>query len=114
MSTDARLPSDAIPHLIAAYGSRFRDVLEDGSDQPSGQARLSDSSPVVGAEIAWAARREMALTLADAVIRRTPLGALGYPGDAAAQRAASIMGSVLGWTAERRTQELDNLRRFYQ
>ena len=50
----------------------------------------------------WAAREEMAVTLADAVMRRTPLGALGYPGDAAAARAAAIVGDELGWTPERR------------
>ena len=46
----------------------------------------------------------MALTLADAVIRRTPLGALGYPGDDALERAAAIVGAELGWSEERRAR----------
>jgi glycerol-3-phosphate dehydrogenase len=62
----------------------------------------------------WAVRHEMALTLSDAVIRRTPLGALGHPGDAVAQCAAGIVGTELGWSDERRREELEALRAFYR
>ena len=69
---------------------------------------------MVGVELVWAVRHEMAATLNDAVIRRTPLGALGYPGDAAAQGAADIVGAELGWSDEKKRQELDALGRFYE
>ena len=110
---DAGLPSDAMPHLVAAYGSRYRDVLEIGAGQPAWRDRIAADSPVIGAELVWAARKEMAVTLADAVIRRTPLGALGYPGDQAVDRAAAIVGSELGWSDERRREEAATIRRFY-
>jgi glycerol-3-phosphate dehydrogenase len=55
----------------------------------------------------------MAITLADALIRRTPLGALGYPGDAVVQRAAEIVSAELGWSAERQREECAAVRRFY-
>ena len=67
----------------------------------------------VGAELVLAARKEMAPTLADAVIRRTPLGALGHPGEAALARAAAIVGSELGWTDERTRQEISAVDAFY-
>ena len=111
---DTSLPNDTIPHLIAAYGSRFREVLETADDHAEWRSRLATASPVVGAEIAWAVGREMAMTLADAVIRRTPLGALGYPGEPAAARAAAIMAGLLGWSEARRSRELDTLRAFYK
>ncbi len=75
---------------------------------------MVEDSPVIGAELVWAVRHEMALTLNDAVVRRTPLGALGYPGDAAAHRAAEIVGTELGWSDEQRRKELDALRAFYR
>jgi glycerol-3-phosphate dehydrogenase len=53
------------------------------------------------------------VTLADAVVRRTPVGALGYPGDDAVERAAAIVGGELGWSDERRQREIDRLRAFY-
>ena len=110
---DAGLPSDTIPHLVAAYGSRYRDVLDVADGHPEWRTRVGADSPVIGAELVWAVRREMALTLCDAVLRRTPLGALGPPGDTAAERAAQIVGGELGWHAQRTRDEIDTLRRFY-
>jgi len=69
---------------------------------------------VIGAELVLAARKEMAPTLADAVIRRTPLGALGYPGDAPLERAAAIVGGELGWSEERRRDEIVGVKAFYR
>jgi glycerol-3-phosphate dehydrogenase len=74
---DEGLPADTIPHLIAAYGSRYRDVLEIAGDRTGLRARIAPDSPVIGAELVLAARKEMAPTLEDVVVRRTPLGALG-------------------------------------
>jgi hypothetical protein len=55
----------------------------------------------------------MAATLEDAVVRRTPLGALGYPGDLAVERAADLVANELGWPDDRRREEVVALRRFY-
>ena len=111
---DAGLPSDTIPHLIAAYGSRYRDVLDLADNHPEWRKRIAKDSPVIGAELVWAVRKEMALTLADAVIRRTPLGALGYPGDDALERAATIVGAELKWSDARRREEIASVAAFYR
>src|SRR4051812_21311427 len=110
---DEGLPTDTIPHLIAAYGSRYRDVMELAATRPDWRTRIAQHSPVIGAQLVLAARKEMAPTLADIVIRRTPLGALGYPGDEALQRAAAIVATELGWSEERRREEIANVQRFY-
>ena len=107
------LPSDTLPHLIAAYGSAYRGVVDLAATRPEWGTRLADQSPVVGAELVWAVREEMAQTLADGVIRRTPLGALGYPGDAAVARAATIVGDECGWDEDRRREEAGKVRDFY-
>jgi glycerol-3-phosphate dehydrogenase len=111
---DAGLPSDTIPHLIGAYGSRFRDVLDVAGTRSEWRTRIAKDSPVIGAQLVHAVRREMALTLADAVLRRTPIGALGDPGDEALAAAAAIVGSELGWSEERRLEEVTAVRRFYR
>ena len=111
---DEGLPTDTIPHLIAAYGSRYRDVMEIAGTRADWRTRLAPDSPVIGAELVLAARKEMAPKLADAVIRRTPLGALGHPGDPALNRAAAIVGGELGWSAERKLQEIATVTEFYQ
>ena len=111
---DEGLPTDTIPHLIAAYGSRFRDVLDLAADRPEWRTRLAKDSPVIGAELVHAARKEMALTLADAVLRRTPLGALGDPGEVALERAAAIVGTERRWSDDRRRNEIAEVQRFYR
>jgi glycerol-3-phosphate dehydrogenase len=110
---DSGLPSDTIPHLIASYGSRYDQVLSLARERQEWRSRLSDGSPVIGAEIVWAVRHEMAVTLADAVIRRTPLGAMGLPGPDALARAATVVGTELGWSAERQRQEVEEVKTFY-
>jgi glycerol-3-phosphate dehydrogenase len=110
---DATLPSDTLPHLVAAYGSGYGQIAALAAQRPEWRVKLSDASPVIGAQIVWAVRHEMAMTLSDAVIRRTPLGALGYPGDAAVDRAAAIVAAELHWNPDRVRSEIDALKRFY-
>jgi glycerol-3-phosphate dehydrogenase len=111
---DEGLPTDTIPHLIHAFGSRYRDVLDVADGRKELRTRLASDSPVIGAQLVWAARHEMAVTLADAVVRRTPLGALGHPGDAALQRAADIVGNELGWSSDQKAAEIAALAAFYR
>jgi glycerol-3-phosphate dehydrogenase len=110
---DEGLPTDTIPHLIAAYGSRYREVMDVAANRPEWRTRIARDSPVIGAELILAARKEMAPTLADIVVRRTPLGALGYPGDGAVERAAAIVGTELKWTDDHRRAEIADVQRFY-
>ncbi len=110
---DEGLPTDTIPHLIAAYGSRFRDVLEIADHHPDLRKRVARGSPVIAAQLVLAARSEMAATLADALIRRTPVGALGYPGDEAVAYAADVVGAELRWPEDRKRSEIDAVKAFY-
>jgi glycerol-3-phosphate dehydrogenase len=111
---DEGLPTDTIPHLIAGYGSRFRDVLDLANGRRELKQRVASQSPVIGAQLVLAVRHEMAVTLADAIIRRTPVGALGYPGDEAVARAAEIVGAELRWSDERKRREMEAVRSVYE
>src|SRR5262249_46509011 len=110
---DEGLPADTIPHLIAAYGSRYRDGMDLADDRPEWREQGGGAWAVIGREVIVAARKEMAPTLADIVIRRTPLGALGYPGDEALMRAAAIVGAELRWSDARKQEEIAAVRSFY-
>jgi hypothetical protein len=52
--------------------------------------------------------------LSDVVVRRTGLGAAGFPGDEVAGNIALRMQHALGWTDSRRTDELRALKAFYE
>ena len=97
---DDRLFAPVGPLRAAATRSQWR-------------TRVAEQSPVIGAQLVWAARKEMAVTLAEAVIRRTPLGVLECPPDAALASSAAIVGAELGWTEEQRAQEIEQVKAFY-
>jgi glycerol-3-phosphate dehydrogenase len=63
--------------------------------------------------LAAAARNEMVVTLADAVIRRTPLGSVGCPTEATIAHAADIVGRELAWDGPRKRTEIQAVQRFY-
>lgn len=74
-------------------------------------ASLADADPPD--PIGCAVREEMAQTLIDVVVRRTGLGAAGYPGDSVASECAARLQQELAWSGERASRELDTLRHFY-
>jgi glycerol-3-phosphate dehydrogenase len=110
---DTGLPSDSIPHLVTAYGSRYDHVVALAAERPEWRQRVSAQSPVIAAQLIWAIRHEMAVTLSDVMIRRTPLGALGHPGSEAVGKAADIVGHELAWTPDRQRAEIEAVDRFY-
>ena len=85
--------------------------LGPGTTRPAGEL-LPEPGPTaplkdLAAEILHAVREEMALSLADIVLRRTPLGTFGHPGRAALEACATIAGVELAWDAARRAREID-------
>jgi glycerol-3-phosphate dehydrogenase len=58
---------------------------------------LVEGCSVVRAQVVYAVRREMALTLADIALRRTELAAFEPPGDPAMNACADLAGELLGW-----------------
>ena len=68
--------------------------------------RTLPGSNVLEVEIVNAVESEMAITLADAVFRRTDLATKAAPEDAALKRAAELMAKSSGWSLERTAAEL--------
>ena len=103
------LDGPTIRSLAHNHGSEAKAVLRLAAERPALGRRLPEST-VLGAEIVQAARSEMAQSLADAVFRRTELGTLGHPGDAALETAARIMADCMGWDCRQREQQTDHVR----
>jgi glycerol-3-phosphate dehydrogenase len=99
------LDRDVIDHLTSWYGTEATEIARFAAaiDQLE---RVSPHSPILAAEIAYAAKHAQAHHLNDAVLRRTALGSAGHPGRGALECAASVMSRTLGWTDEQRTAEL--------
>jgi glycerol-3-phosphate dehydrogenase len=90
--------------LIARYGTLHAELPPD--PQP-----VAPGADVTRAEILYAVRSEMALTLADVVLRRTDLATGGHPGAPILRAAADIVASELGWTGERTADEIATVER---
>jgi glycerol-3-phosphate dehydrogenase len=94
-----------IGHLAQMYGTRLDAVLDLAGNRPDLAQSLSVSGDI-GAQVLYAMREEMALTLDDVVMRRTGIGQLGHPGSASIDTVANMMAQELGWNEERRAAEV--------
>jgi glycerol-3-phosphate dehydrogenase len=112
--TPANMPPAAAERILRRHAGAARRIFALARHTPSLARPVATDTPVIGAELVYAARHECALTLEDAVVRRTGLGAAGHPGEDAARACAEIMASELGWTPERIEDELRALRSVYE
>jgi len=101
-----KFPEAQLAALARNHGTRAAHVLALAAADPALRQCLPGTH-VLGAEVAHAAREEMAQRLADVVFRRTELGTAGHPGEAALAAAEAILTRELGWSARRAAEERD-------
>lgn len=104
----AALGPEVAVRLVARHGTEATGVVALGADL--GLLRpLVEGRVFLEAEIAWAVRHESALSLDDALSRRTRLTQeLPDRGASVAARVAAIMGAELGWGETRRAREVES------
>lgn len=92
--------------LVARHGVQAAEVATIG-EREGLLAPLGPRIPHLEAEVAWAAREELVLSLDDVLARRTRLATeLPDRGASIAPRVAEIMGAELGWDGARREREV--------
>ena len=104
----------AMQHLSYNYGSAITEILDYGEQDEALMKLMPESDEVVRAEILHGVREEMAMKLADVVMRRTDLGSASCPADATLATAADIMGAELGWDESRKSAEIEATKKIYQ
>jgi glycerol-3-phosphate dehydrogenase len=102
-----------VRHLNAIYGDRSAAIVRIMAERSDWRMPLIPGRPEVGGEVIHAIRAEMACTLADIVIRRSELGAMGNPGREIVAAIATIAAEELGWDADRRDREIATVEAFY-
>jgi glycerol-3-phosphate dehydrogenase len=101
---------DSVHQLAFRYGHATRAVLDLAWKDPKLAARIVPGRPDLLAEVAIAARREQARTVADVLLRRTRLGILAAPRlrtAADVRPVAEVLGHELGWSRRRVKQEAE-------
>lgn len=91
--------------LASLYGVEALDRL--GRARAAGTLGRIAGGDITHIQVDEAIENEMAQSLADVVFRRTPLAAAGNPGKDVLQACADLMGERLGWSDQRRQQELE-------
>jgi glycerol-3-phosphate dehydrogenase len=112
------LTDELAERLLKLYGARAPDLLELAGDDASLRLPLSPSptveTGVIGAEILYAFERELAQTLADALLRRTMAGLGPKVGLDVDEAAAEVAVNHLGWTEEQAEREVEDYRRYVE
>jgi glycerol-3-phosphate dehydrogenase len=102
-------PDIVLDHLLRDHGSELPRVLRLIEKEPELAAPICAGGAVIRAQVVHAVREEMAMRLTDVVLRRTDLGASGYPGAAAVRTCAELMAAELGWNEARIADEVEPL-----
>lgn len=103
-----RVTSQTVAHLIRHYGTDHRDVIDLAAHDPSLLGPISGEAASTPAEVLYAARTEMAVTLTDIVRRRTDIGTGTMPDAQVLRRCADIAAKELGWDERRKARELSD------
>ncbi len=101
------LDERTVGHLAWRYGTSATDVLELAAEGPGLGRPLCPGLPDIEAEIVFAARREDARSLCDALIRRTHLFWQGpRQGEVCLERASRLLAGELAWDEKRRREDI--------
>jgi glycerol-3-phosphate dehydrogenase len=101
-----------VHHLATLYGPRLFDVLALADSEPSLRQRICPHNPDIGAQAVYAVQHELALTLADVLVRRTGIGLSRCLGLDCAPAAARLLAQHAGWDEERVSRELAEYRAY--
>jgi glycerol-3-phosphate dehydrogenase len=107
------VPQKTLAQLTHLYAERAADVIRLMRDRDDLRAPVAAGVQTIGAEVVYTIREEMAVRLADIVIRRTGLGSAGPPPHVAVERCAQIAAAELGWDETRTADEVSKVARFY-
>ncbi|XP_059904803.1 glycerol-3-phosphate dehydrogenase, mitochondrial isoform X5 [Gadus macrocephalus] len=113
---DYGLENEVAQHLASTYGGKAFEVAKmaqvTGKRWPIVGKRLVSEFPYIEGEVLYAIK-EYACTAIDVIARRTRLGFLNVQAaDEALPRIVELMGKALNWTSDRKTDELEEARKF--
>jgi len=98
-------------HLGSIYGSLAPQVLDRAERDPKLVTRVCHHQPTILAQLERAVADEWAVTLADVLLRRTPLGLQACQALDCLDSIAQQTAGLLGWTAAERDEQVAAYRR---
>jgi glycerol-3-phosphate dehydrogenase len=100
-----------VEHLAFTFGSNANTVLDLVNEDKSLRERLIPDLPYLHAEVVYACRAEMAMTLEDVLARRTRIILEdGTRGMGIAPAVAALMARELGWSNDQTHSQVEQYR----
>ncbi|HZF38981.1 MAG TPA: glycerol-3-phosphate dehydrogenase/oxidase [Blastocatellia bacterium] len=107
LSQTENLPLETTRHLLRDYGPDYQRLIELTREDERLRERMVEGLPQILAEVVYAARCEMALTLADVMTRRTRLAMVaGTEALNCAAIVADLMARELGWSEDQTERQI--------
>ena len=94
-----------VEYLGRNYGTEYDNILKLARQDKRLAEIVTDDGEIL-AQVVYAIKNEMAVTLKDILFRRTGIGTLGNPGKAVLEKVADIAANELGWSADRKNNEI--------
>ncbi len=110
LATDAQeLAPSSAKNLARNYGARSGEVLALARKETGLLRTVSQRLPDIAAQVVFAVRSEMAMTLDDVLFRRTGLGTLGPLEPSAIEETAALMARERGWSEDERARQVASI-----
>ncbi|MFW5861852.1 MAG: FAD-dependent oxidoreductase [Spirochaetota bacterium] len=95
-----------LDYLARYYGTEYDDILRIAGEDSDLAVPVTPDGEIL-AEVLFAVRNEMAVTLNDVLFRRTGIGTIGHPGKDVLRRAAELAGKELGWSGDEIKKQIE-------
>lgn len=96
---------EQVKFLCTYYGTEVDDVIALSKQNVELKETVDEDGEIL-AQVVYAIRNEMALTLNDILFRRTGIGTIGHPGKERLKKVATIAAQELGWSEQQLNNEL--------
>ena len=97
-----------IEYLTKCYGTEIDELFSIADENKEYKKALNQDGENL-AQVIFAIRNEMALTLSDIMLRRTGLAQLGNPGKEVIEEVAKLVSEELNWNTEKLADEITKL-----
>lgn len=107
------LSKKKVENLVKNHGNEIDRIVNLAVKDKALLSSITPKSDTIFAEVLYAIRHEMALTLDDVLFQRTGIGTVGYPGDEITDAILVYMAEELKWDEKRCRNERSKLKSRY-
>ncbi len=110
-TAEGTLSDEVCLHLVDSYGMRALEIAKRCAKDSAQCEPIVEGRPEIMAQVDWGVENELAASVADIMIRRTQIFYRDHDqGLGAADKVATRMATLIGWSADEKQRYIDNYR----